>query len=553
MEFHNPGRKTADRPGRAKDGAGSRPDRLVSPSVKPPQFAVPAVVADVLRTAGRPLDAFVRRDMEPRFGQDFSHVRVHSDAAAADAAGAIRARAFTTGRHLVFGAAQYQPQTPQGRRLLSHELAHVVQQHEVRTDGGTPLSLTDRGDAEAESAAETTTVGLSSRPGRVSRLRFAGRVVQRTPDRSSGAAVVADRDKVRIEAPTEVVATVSGGSVILRPGPVTVTAKISEREVRQISWELHDPAGKLLSRKDGHIGVLAHNLFSRQVFDGGDFGPDLTEGRHTLRCVGRKEGKVMAFSDRSFFLWTRTPLSMQSLGSLQKVSTDPSRSLGDVAAAKARSLMLEHREAVARSGTGTVMGNQTKGALPPGVTREDCTTYVVKVLQHAFAVKGRTADWAKVFREAQRASGPALKGTALMAALESVAGWKGIFWSPDPRNPEDRSSEHPAAFKAAKGKGEYYGVTVAAHKSVVDFRRTSGTAPQSMSRLDQLRKVPLGVIAARGGLHMTLLLNGNVYEVHWDRLATDPDVIEATPLETWEWQSGAVVMPQESFDAAFGP
>jgi outer membrane protein OmpA-like peptidoglycan-associated protein len=65
--------------------------------------------------------------MEPRFGHDFARVRVHHDRAAATAARAVSARAFTLGPQVVFGAGQYRPATVSGRRLLAHELAHVVQ------------------------------------------------------------------------------------------------------------------------------------------------------------------------------------------------------------------------------------------------------------------------------------------------------------------------------------------------------------------------------------------------------------------------------------------
>jgi hypothetical protein len=66
--------------------------------------------------------------MEPRFGRDFSHVRVHTDGRAADAASAMEARAYTVGRDIVFGAGEYEPGTADGRRLLAHELSHVIQQ-----------------------------------------------------------------------------------------------------------------------------------------------------------------------------------------------------------------------------------------------------------------------------------------------------------------------------------------------------------------------------------------------------------------------------------------
>jgi hypothetical protein len=90
--------------------------------------AVPPAVAEVLRSPGRPLDAAARRFMESRFGRDFSRVRVHTDAKAAASARAVDALAYTVGTNVVFDAGRYAPGTPAGRKLLAHELAHVVQQ-----------------------------------------------------------------------------------------------------------------------------------------------------------------------------------------------------------------------------------------------------------------------------------------------------------------------------------------------------------------------------------------------------------------------------------------
>jgi len=77
---------------------------------------------------GRPLDGNVRFDMEKRFGRDFSQVRVHSEGESAATTQAYGALAYTTGQDIVFGPGQYRPSTASGRRLLAHELAHVVQQ-----------------------------------------------------------------------------------------------------------------------------------------------------------------------------------------------------------------------------------------------------------------------------------------------------------------------------------------------------------------------------------------------------------------------------------------
>jgi hypothetical protein len=89
---------------------------------------VPPVVHHVLRSQGRPLEAGTRAFMEERFGHDFSQVRVHTDGRAGASARAVNARAFTVGRDLVFDGGQYAPHTMAGRRLLAHELAHVLQQ-----------------------------------------------------------------------------------------------------------------------------------------------------------------------------------------------------------------------------------------------------------------------------------------------------------------------------------------------------------------------------------------------------------------------------------------
>ena len=87
--------------------------------------------------SGAALPAGTRSYMESRLGYDFGSVRVHSDQGAATAARSVRARAFTVGRDIVFGAGQYAPESNAGRRLIAHELTHVVQQGAARSlDGG---------------------------------------------------------------------------------------------------------------------------------------------------------------------------------------------------------------------------------------------------------------------------------------------------------------------------------------------------------------------------------------------------------------------------------
>jgi hypothetical protein len=88
----------------------------------------PAIVRDVLRSPGQPLEASARAFLEPRFGYDFSDVRVHDDARTGSSARALGAHAYAAGSHIAFAPGQYRPRSIEGRELIAHELAHTIQQ-----------------------------------------------------------------------------------------------------------------------------------------------------------------------------------------------------------------------------------------------------------------------------------------------------------------------------------------------------------------------------------------------------------------------------------------
>ena len=90
----------------------------------------PEILDDDLRLwqGGQPLDRDTREFMEPRFGHDFSQVRIHTNARAAESAQSVQARAYAVGGDVVFGPGQYAPGSSDGKRLLAHELTHTVQQ-----------------------------------------------------------------------------------------------------------------------------------------------------------------------------------------------------------------------------------------------------------------------------------------------------------------------------------------------------------------------------------------------------------------------------------------
>ena len=88
----------------------------------------PSIIQEVRASAGQPLPAEARNFMESRFGHSFSNVRVHANGAAGDLAHRLHARAFTIGDRIFFAPGEYQPDRTSGKRLLAHELTHVLQQ-----------------------------------------------------------------------------------------------------------------------------------------------------------------------------------------------------------------------------------------------------------------------------------------------------------------------------------------------------------------------------------------------------------------------------------------
>ncbi len=127
--------------GRPQNGVGNQAMlRLLAAQARreagPGPDGAPPLVEAALRAPGRPLDAATRAYMEPRFGQDLGHIRLHTDALATASAEAVGARAYTVESHVVLGARAWAPHTLPGRRLLAHELVHAIQQTGGR---GSPL------------------------------------------------------------------------------------------------------------------------------------------------------------------------------------------------------------------------------------------------------------------------------------------------------------------------------------------------------------------------------------------------------------------------------
>jgi Domain of unknown function (DUF4157) len=135
---------------RLREGEGLMPGGLVHPDVE-------AAIAEA-QGGGRPLERSVSERLESAVQSPLGDVQVHTDPHAADLARAVSARAFTVGRDIFFGGGEYRPHTPDGQRLIAHEVAHAVQQRDAPQTGR--LTVSQPGDAlerEAETFAGDST------------------------------------------------------------------------------------------------------------------------------------------------------------------------------------------------------------------------------------------------------------------------------------------------------------------------------------------------------------------------------------------------------------
>ncbi|MCJ7626535.1 MAG: DUF4157 domain-containing protein [Anaerolineaceae bacterium] len=123
-------------------------------------YGISPIVSEVLNSPGQPLDHATRAFMESRFGHDLGRVRVHADAKAQKSAQAVNANAYTVGSNIVFAPGRYLPGTPDGQRLLAHELTHVLQQRNGLFIDAMGKNQ-DSYEVEAERVANAVTSGAS--------------------------------------------------------------------------------------------------------------------------------------------------------------------------------------------------------------------------------------------------------------------------------------------------------------------------------------------------------------------------------------------------------
>jgi Domain of unknown function (DUF4157) len=460
--------------------------------------ATPPIVRQVLSTSGRPLGDGTRLGMEQRFRHSFADVKVHDDGLAAASAKAIHAAAYTSEKHIAFGAAGYEPESRAGRELLAHELMHVVQQS-LHPNGPAvqcqTLPVVSREDFDkAVWANDWDKVFAYLNAAEMAEMLEALDSLQY----SRLKALWKQKDKYATRANVERIGRARTVVTTLQLPPVSsdedaamesfLTAKMASKKSRlavlgsvgkgPLSWKLGDIGAALTERKDlEHDVTLAES--GKGVYKG-NLSNDLSPTARKTDCtefvleVLRETFAMNGASEA----WKRVE---QKYGLLSYKHQKPGKLSGlDVAAA----------------------------------LQSEC-------------------DWKGIYWAANpRFNYPGEGGGHKQTYDE--ARQKGTYYGH-----HDESKEHP-------------GVAIEKDKLVTDYRPApKSTTAKNTYGLDNLSEVPFGVIVAGGGTHMALLVHGIVYEVHWEEACSANQVITATPLSTWGWLSGAFVAPAEDIDAAW--
>jgi hypothetical protein len=205
--------------------------------VPPTAQHVPAAVEQVLLSPGRPLEPSLRASMESTFRHDFSRVRMHADSPAHASAAGLRAAAYTVGPHVAFARDAYDPASEAGRRLIAHELAHVVQQS--RGHGRSGEAEAER---EAAQVADRAAAGRDAEPVRATPVRIARQPATATAERELEVEAVEVGGKSYVLYQTEVRTGGSSSWLANNPGNMDYTPDLVEwgaYEGKKLKWGKH--------------------------------------------------------------------------------------------------------------------------------------------------------------------------------------------------------------------------------------------------------------------------------------------------------------------------
>lgn len=217
--------------------------------------------------------------------------------------------------------------------------------------------------------------------------------------------------------------------------------------------------------------------------------------------------------------------------------------LGVVAGSIAEDMDASHQDQINQTGTGVYQGNRT-WEKTPGAVDVDCTTYIFKILEGAFAASGKSSIWsrvkAKMMAYARAKTPVSLSGVDLQRALQDE-GWVGVYLTP-------HNFQKSTAIPKSERGSKYWG---AKHdRQIHNYGHDGEVGKQVEQHLD---KVPFGVFAMSSAMHMAVIVRGIVYEVHWSDSASSDNVIQATSIATFLQSSwgGLLVVPKEDAPTGF--
>jgi hypothetical protein len=201
------------------------------------------------KAGGNPLDGALKEEMETRFGDDFSSVRIHTDAAAAESAAGVSARAYTVGDEVVFGAGSPALDSPEGKRTLAHELTHVIQQRQgpvagTPVGGGISVSdPSDRYEQAADANADRVMAGgagpdTTGGPGAVPAQRL---LLQRDPLASEMAEDEEEEQEEEAASPGEAQMEAGAGSQV-ETGEAQQAVELAEAGQEEVATEASEEA-----------------------------------------------------------------------------------------------------------------------------------------------------------------------------------------------------------------------------------------------------------------------------------------------------------------------
>ena len=237
----------------------------------------PAIVHEVLRSSGQSLDPVTRGFFEPRFGHDFSQVKVHTDSKAAASSQALNALAYTVGTNLVFDAGKYAPQTDTGRSLLAHELTHVVQQSGMGHSSANEQHLETEADRVASEVTSTNsqTPILSRAKNKVLRKK-GGKQTRPTPPvaPSRQQAGIIERARLAAAVRTQIALFRVRGIVPPAPHGRLDPAQMMRQRARSLAQVMFEWSNPNMAQIERIISSMVSHLTSPQVMIAGRGDPE---------------------------------------------------------------------------------------------------------------------------------------------------------------------------------------------------------------------------------------------------------------------------------------